>query len=440
MKLRTHIRVDKSILSTSGIIKYRRYILIPSDKASAEKLDSLSISKTIAPLDEMLQINNLPFKMTVSMMLEVAWYGVKCSSYEEATEMIKKRFNFDVNSSTVREVTNYVGKIIYLEDCRRARRAHWEIENCQVSTKKNEQDVLYLMMDGASLNTRQKVKMSDGQYSSWKENKLCVAFRKRNVRIRNVVTKYGNIEQRHEILKREYCSYTGSVDDFKWHVMALALRNGYGKVSECVIISDGAIWIKKLREELFPDAVHILDLYHLKENVYTYANAVYSINKDEAESWAKETCEQLENGEWKTVLKMLEQFNNKVMPENTVNLTTYIDHHKEMINYPAYKNAGYFVGSGMIESGNKIVLQKRLKGPGMRWNVPTARYVLSLRSKIESSLWESDVVSFIRNRMIVLKDIPPRLPRGEKIIEEIEAEDIRKASEEEKRTWKKKRK
>lgn len=103
-----------------------------------------------------------------------------------------------------------------------------------------------------------------------------------------------------------------------------------------------------------------------------------------------------------------------------------------------YRERGYFVGSGIIESGHKIVLQVRLDGAGMRWNVPTARYVLALREKIKSEKWESDVVLFVTNLLITLKTIPPRLPRSEKEVKRMEEEDISKAIYQEKKTWKKK--
>ena len=61
------------------------------------------------------------------------------------------------------------------------------------------------------------------------------------------------------------------------------------------------------------------------------------------------------------------------------------------MDYPKYKKKGYFVGSGAIESANKVILQRRLKQAGMRWNVPCAQSVLSLRAKVESGRWDSDV-------------------------------------------------
>jgi hypothetical protein len=73
----------------------------------------------------------------------------------------------------------------------------------------------------------------------------------------------------------------------------------------------------------------------------------------------------------------------------------YITNNIKNIDYAAYEQKGYFIGSGAIESGNKIVLQQRLKQAGMRWNVETAQNLLTLKAKAESGLWHTDVELFI---------------------------------------------
>ena len=61
----------------------------------------------------------------------------------------------------------------------------------------------------------------------------------------------------------------------------------------------------------------------------------------------------------------------------------------DKIKYPEYRAKGYFVGSGAIESANKVIVQRRLKQSGMRWSVSGAQAVLTLRAKVESRLWYS---------------------------------------------------
>lgn len=166
------------------------------------------------------------------------------------------------------------------------------------------------------------------------------------------------------------------------------------------LLSDGAAWIANMAEELFPDARHILDLYHLKENVHAFSKIKFGMKEDKYIPWAEEMSDLLENG-------LTDQALRKLDPDETytncVNLYHYISMHRGHINYPEYKAKGYFCGSGAIESGNKIVLQKRLKQAGMRWEPRTAQYLLTLKTKYESGRWERDVVDFIKRHLSYLK-------------------------------------
>jgi hypothetical protein len=44
-------------------------------------------------------------------------------------------------------------------------------------------------------------------------------------------------------------------------------------------------------------------------------------------------------------------------------------------------------------------MQQRLKQAGMRWNVQTAQYLLTLKAKAESGLWVADVENFILSKL-----------------------------------------
>jgi hypothetical protein len=57
------------------------------------------------------------------------------------------------------------------------------------------------------------------------------------------------------------------------------------------------------------------------------------------------------------------------------------------MHYKQYKDAGYFIGSGAIESGHKHVIQQRLKLAGMRWSKSGAQYIASLRAASKSDKW-----------------------------------------------------
>lgn len=80
--LRTHKKMMRSLLTTDGKITYSRYVLRPADPDSKEKLLDMDGVSTVIPLDCALHVNGLPLKMTVSMMLEAAFYATVLNSYQ----------------------------------------------------------------------------------------------------------------------------------------------------------------------------------------------------------------------------------------------------------------------------------------------------------------------------------------------------------------------
>ena len=76
------------------------------------------------------------------------------------------------------------------------------------------------------------------------------------------------------------------------------------------------------------------------------------------------------------------------------NVFSIIRNNLDKIKYLQYKNKGFYIGSGMVESGNKIVVQKRMKQAGMRWGIGGAQYMAALRAKHESNKW-TDVEKLI---------------------------------------------
>jgi len=91
---------------------------------------------------------------------------------------------------------------------------------------------------------------------------------------------------------------------------------------------------------------------------------------------------------WRVLFKMVSDAQTgqnlptgRIYAGKTAGLNTF-QHHEE---------DAYFIGSGEIESGNKLILQNRLKRAGKRWNTATAQAVLTLKTKAESCIWFRDV-------------------------------------------------
>jgi len=382
--LRTNKRYRRSVLTTNGLLAINRYVLRPKTEADAVKLRDQGELSTVVPLDDYLHLTSLPFKMTPEVMMNTAYWAQNQGSYQEAEDAIMRAHKLKINDDTIRQVTNYIGNIVFQEDCKMATSAYNNLNSGKLRfPNQKKKGVLYIEADGAALNTRSK----DTDGSTWRENKLGIVFSSDN--IYSWIDRHGEIQR--QINKREYISYIGSASEFKKHLLSCALKNGYGQYEKTVLISDGATWIRNMRDELFPDAQQILDYYHLCENVNTYAKHLFGHDPSLFSPWAKEICTLLKKSKWQDVLNNLE---NRKKPSNCpVDLYGYISNNIPNIDYAAYIKEGFFIGSGAIESGNKSVLQQRLKQAGMRWNVQTAQFLLTLRTKYKSGLWIKEVES-----------------------------------------------
>lgn len=85
------------------------------------------------------------------------------------------------------------------------------------------------------------------------------------------------------INRKEYVSYIRKVDTFRMLIFAKAVELEYWKYENVVFISDGATWLRNMISELFPEAIQILDKFHLIENIYQYGKFIFNddINKTE---------------------------------------------------------------------------------------------------------------------------------------------------------------
>lgn len=367
-------------------------------------------SPTVYPMDIFLGVDKLPFRVSADEALRIAKIGATSSSYKAAAERIKEDFEVCISDNQVREIVDYIGEIILENDiqCTQEVISAYDISSLRISKrgrKPKDGFVLYCQADGAMFNTRKErngggTTPEGNKSSTYKENKLGMVFRDTDL----VETgKYDeNGEPVYRLGKREYIATTKGVDVFRERLVYLLMKNGMADANDIVLISDGASWIRKTREKYFPKATQILDLFHLKENIMSFSQHIFNNNADEYMPWWKEVCKQVEEGRWEDVLakpevaiyKDKDSEKNKLR-DGVVNLYSYIWNNRDCIDYPTYKAKGYFVGSGAIESGNKSVLQARLKLSGMMWYLDSAEMLLALRSKLKSDLWEGEVVPLI---------------------------------------------
>ena len=307
-------------------------------------------------------------------MIEIAFWGQNQPSFKKASDIIYRIYGFKISYITVMNITKFIGKIVYDYNYNNSLKTWNNRANLELSIF-NKKGTLYIQADGAAVNTR----IEDENGSTWKGNKLGIFFSESDM--------YKRKDKSNIINHKEYVSYIGNVDTFRILVFAKAVELEYWKYENIVFISDGATWLRNMINELFPEAIQILDKFHLIENIYEYAKYIFNEDMIKVEKFKNKIIDYCYSNEYNLIVKELNKYKNISIPKTICNLPIYLENNKDKINYFKYEHSGWFVGSGAIESSNKTVVQLRLKQAGMRWSVDGANYIITLRCMCESNNW-----------------------------------------------------
>ena len=245
---------------------------------------------------------------------------------------------------------------------------------------------LYVAVDGTGVpavpadTEGRKGKDPDGRAHT-REVKLGVAFTQTTVD-----------EQGFPIRDPNTSSYVATlepVEHFGALVYAEARRRGSAKANEVVVLGDGAVWIWNLANLHFPTATHIVDLFHAREHLHDLATLLAPVLGEDRASWLAERKDELDAGDIPAILTAARALD--VPATKTDDLDTalgYFQNNAARMAYQTFRDAGHFVGSGAVEAGCKAVIGQRLKLSGMRWSVPGATGIATLRCQEASDRWE----------------------------------------------------
>ena len=170
---------------------------------------------------------------------------------------------------------------------------------------------------------------------------------------------------------------------------AEARRRGSEQTRQLVVLGDGAVWIWNLAGELFPQATQIVDLYHAREHVHELANLAARLLAGRRDEWLAARLAELDAGDIPALLTAGRalRFIGSLARERDKALG-YFKTNAHRMRYKHFRALGLFVGSGTVEAGCKHVIGQRLKLSGMRWNVPGATGIATLRCQEASNRWE----------------------------------------------------
>lgn len=166
-------------------------------------------------------------------------------------------------------------------------------------------------------------------------------------------------------------------------------RRGIEAARRVGAVVDGAAWCQSFVELHYSEAVRILDFAHAAQYLTTIAQTAGTDGPLLSEAEQATLRQALKQDGAEAVLERLREVVAS-QPDNE-ELTTalaYLEARVAQMRYPQFVADGWPIGSGMVESANKLVVEERLKGAGMHWAEPNVNPLLALRNAICNDRWD----------------------------------------------------
>lgn len=236
---------------------------------------------------------------------------------------------------------------------------------------------LLLGADGVMVPFRPESGTASGK-TRWREVKVGIL-----ARLTRTTSNTGKTVCR--LLRRRVVAVLGDIDALQPRLWGEALRQGILTTTRVIWLSDGGRGFWRLfRDQFASYAEGILDFYHAAQNLWKGAKAWFDGRTSQARTWFTTARHRLRHGETDAVRDDIKAaLRLKELPasvrQTLSNLSDYLTAHQDHIDYARWKAAGIPIGSGMVESACKWLIQQRFKGVGMRWSEDGFNHLLHLR-------------------------------------------------------------
>jgi hypothetical protein len=127
------------------------------------------------------------------------------------------------------------------------------------------------------------------------------------------------------------------------------------------------------------------------------------------ERWEKQQAHELKHGEASKVIEEIKRVMDLVQDHPQVFETIktsfhYLNEREPMMDYARFQAKGYPIGSGCVESANKLVVENRMKGAGMRWAGEHVDPMLALRNMSCSNRWNESWKQIRHQIMVTVQE------------------------------------
>jgi len=207
-----------------------------------------------------------------------------------------------------------------------------------------------------------------------------------------------------EALRKTFHATQERVEQFREKVALEGLKRGAATARVLVFLGDGAAWVWKTAQELYPQAIQVLDWYHAVEHLWAVGRVRFGATGELLTAWVEQRKTELWDGDVDAVLRALGKVAAEMgTPDPALSEEArerdprwiahrsvgYFEENRQRMDYPRYRAAHLPIGSGVIESSCRHVVGDRLKRAGMRWDEEGADDLLALRCLDLNDRWDS---------------------------------------------------
>jgi hypothetical protein len=324
------------------------------------------------PADVQLDVENTELSPGVRRMLATVGQD---APFDHGRQQMKLLAEVEVTTKAVERTAEVIGKDIAVGERERIQRA-MQLDLPIVVGELIP--VLYVEMDGTGVpvvksETVGRRGKREGQPAHTREAKLGCVFTQ---------TKWD--KEGYAIRDRDSTTYTGTIEtaeEFGKRIYLEAWKRGWSRAEKKVVLGDGAEWIWNIAQQHFPGAIQILDLYHVRQQLWEVVRALYPNDEVRQRRWIMTHQHKLDEGQIEKLVRYLRSLAvaHPELADKIYGKANYFAHHAERMRYPEFRRQHLFVGSGIIEAGCKTVIGSRCKQSGMFWTVRGANAILALR-------------------------------------------------------------
>ena len=213
-----------------------------------------------------------------------AWqakYGAQEGSFAAVPPILAELRGLTISESTVERTTVEVGACLAAAQRSQAEAAAKTVEaavGAVAEPAPAPPERLYLAMDGTMCPLRERWR-KDGSLG-----KLTTRYGEAKVGMAFTTGRKEGLDT--GITRRGCVATLGDIVSFTPLMVWLARQWGAHRARELVVLGDGATWIWHWVRQFFPQAVQILDYWHVLERLYTVAEARFgSKTSEEAKQW-----------------------------------------------------------------------------------------------------------------------------------------------------------